>query len=75
LPRRGSLLALQTLAAVSPKRAPIEELEPTGWRVAADALMAALKTMQDPVRRELSIRALHAMSERGVVAKSAIPAR
>lgn len=70
-----SVLALQTLAAVAPRRAPIEELEPAGWRTAADALVAALKTLQDPVRRELAIRALHALSDRGVVGKTAIPER
>lgn len=70
-----SLLALQTLAAVAPKRAPIEELEPGGYRTAADALVAALKTMTDPVRRELAIRALQGLAERGAVNKTAIPAR
>ncbi len=70
-----SVLALQTLAAVAPRRAPMEELEPAGYRIAADALLSALKTLQDPVRRELAIRALLGLSDRGVVAKTAIPAR
>jgi hypothetical protein len=70
-----STLALQTLAAIAPKRAPVEEVEPGGWRTAADALMTALKSYADPVRRELAIRALHALADRGLVAKTAIPAR
>lgn len=70
-----SMLALQTLSAIAPRRAPIEELEPAGWRTAADAIVAALKTVQDPVRRELAIRALHGLADRGVVARTAIPLR
>lgn len=70
-----STLALQTLAAIAPRRAPIEELEPAGWRAAADAIVAALKTVQDPVRRELAIRALHGLADRGAVARTAIPPR
>ncbi|MGZ3452857.1 MAG: hypothetical protein ACXVEF_24830 [Polyangiales bacterium] len=70
-----STLALQTLAAVAPRRQPIEELEPDAWRVSADALLKALATMQGSVRRELAIRALVGMSERGAVARASIPAR
>lgn len=70
-----STLALQTLAAIAPKRAPIEEVEPGGYRIASDAIVAALKTLHDPVRRELAIRALHGLEGRGVVARAAIPPR
>lgn len=70
-----STLALQTLAAIAPKRAPIEEVEPGAWKTTADALLAGLKLFADPVRRELAIRALHGMVDRGVVARTAIPAR
>lgn len=69
-----STLALQTLAAVVPKRAPIEELEPGAWRVAGDALLAAIGNIQGPGRREVALRALAALAERGAVQKSAIPA-
>lgn len=70
-----SVLALQTLAYVAPRRSPIEELEPAGWRWVADAVSGALKSFQDPVRRELSIRVLHSLVDRGVVARASIPAR
>lgn len=70
-----STLALQTLAAVAPKRAPIEEVEPGAWRICADALLKSLATIQGPVRRELAIRALLGLSERGAVARESIPVR
>jgi hypothetical protein len=70
-----STLALQTIAAVAPKRSPIEEVEPGGWRICADALLKALATIQGPVRRELAIRALLGLSERGAVARASIPVR
>jgi len=70
-----STLALQTLAAVAPKRMAVEELEPGAWRVAGEALLRALGTIQGPVRRELAIRTLVSLADRGAVARSAIPAR
>jgi hypothetical protein len=70
-----STLALQTVAAVAPKRSPIEEVEPGAWRICADALLKALATIQGPVRRELAIRALLGLSERGAVARASIPVR
>jgi hypothetical protein len=70
-----STLALQTLAAVAPVRRPIEELEPEAWRACADGLSNALKTIQGSVRRELAIRALLALAERGVIARDAVPTR
>lgn len=70
-----STLALQTLAAVSPVRKPIEELEPDSWRTCAEGLLAALDTIQGVARRELAIRALHGLAERGAVARDRVPAR
>lgn len=70
-----STLALQTLASIAPKRLPIEELEPGAWRVAGETLVKALSTIQGPARREIALRALHGLAERGAVAPSAIPAR
>lgn len=70
-----STLALQTLAAIAPKRAPIEELEPGAWRSAGEAVLKAIGNIQGPARREVALRALTALAERGAVQKSAIPAR
>lgn len=70
-----STLALQTLVAIAPRRAPIEEVEPGAWRVCGDGLLAALQTIHGAVRRELAIRALHALADRGAVARALIPAR
>jgi len=69
-----STLALQTIAHVAPKRAPIEELEPGAWRTCADGLLAALKTIQGAVRRDLAIAALRALEGRGAVNAASIPA-
>lgn len=68
-------LALQTLATVAEKRSPIEELEPGAWRVAGVALLEALKVIQGPARREVALRALNALADRGAVDRKAIPAR
>lgn len=70
-----STLALQTIAHVAPKRAPIEELEPGAWRTCGEALVAALKNMQGAVRRELAINALRALADRGAVNAASIPPR
>jgi hypothetical protein len=70
-----STLALQTLAHVAPKRAPIEELEPGAWRTCGDGLLTALKTIQGAVRRELAITTLRALVDRGAVNAALIPAR
>ena len=74
LVERGTL-ALQTLAMVAEKRSPIEELEPGAWRVAGAALLEALKVIQGPARREVALRALNALADRGAVDRKAIPAR
>ncbi len=70
-----SVLALQTLSAVSPVRKPIEELEPDSWRTCAEGLVAALGSIQGATRRELAIRALHGLAERGAIARDRVPAR
>ena len=70
-----STLALQTIARVAPKRAPIEELEPGAWRTCAEGILAALKTIQGSVRRDLAITALRAIADRGAVNPESIPAR
>jgi hypothetical protein len=71
-----SMLALQTLAAVAPRRHPIEEVEPGAWRTAAEGILKALATpggIQDPVRRELGIRALLGLVDRGAVKREMVP--
>ncbi len=70
-----STLALQTLAHIAPKRAPIEELEPGAWRTCGEGLLAALKTIQGSVRRDLAIIALRALADRGAVSGASIPAK
>ncbi len=70
-----STLALQTLAAITSKRAPIEELEPGAWRACGEGLLVALKTLEGPMRRELAIRALLGLADRGAVPRSAVPAQ
>jgi hypothetical protein len=70
-----STLALQTLVAVAPRRRPIEEHDPSAWRTCGQALLAALGPLKDAARRELALRVLHALADRGAVAASAIPAR
>jgi hypothetical protein len=70
-----STLALQTLAHVAPKRAPVEELEPGAWRTCADGLLVALKTIQGAARRDLAILTLRALADRGAVTGASIPAR
>lgn len=74
-PVERSTLALETLAAVAPKRAPIEELDPGAWRTCGEGLLSMLKSLVDPVRRELAIRALIGLADRGAVARTAIPER
>ncbi len=70
-----STLALQTIAQVAPKRAPIEEVEPGAWRTCGDGLVAALAKMQGAVRRDLAITALRALADRGAVNAASIPPR
>lgn len=70
-----STLALQTLVAIAPRRTPSEEVEPGAWRVCGDGLLAALQTIHGAVRRDLAIRTLHALADRGAVARASIPAR
>ena len=67
-------LALETIADVAPKQRPIEEVEPTAWRACAQALLAAAPTVRDPARRARLLAALIALSNRGAIDASAIPA-
>jgi hypothetical protein len=70
-----SELALETIIEIAPRRAPVEEAEPTAWRTCADGLLAALKVIQGAPRRALAIRALLVLADRGVVEAGAIPAQ
>jgi len=71
-----STLALQTLAAIAPRRRPIEEVEPGAWRTTAEGILQALLSpngIKDPVRRELGIRTLIGLSERGAIKRELVP--
>ncbi|MEO7095502.1 MAG: hypothetical protein ABI175_19760 [Polyangiales bacterium] len=68
-----STLALETIAEVAPVRAPIEEAEPPAWKECAVALLAALKTIQGTPRRELAIRALLGLADRGAIDHALVP--
>jgi hypothetical protein len=67
-----STLALETIAEVAPIRAPIEEAEPPAWKECAVSLLAALKTIKGP-RRELAIRALLGLADRGAIDRALVP--
>jgi hypothetical protein len=66
-------LALQTIADVAPKQAPIEEAEPTAWRACGEGLLVAAPTIRDATRRKLLIVALLALADRGALDRTAIP--
>ena len=68
-------LALQTIADVAPKQAPVEEVEPTAWRACGEGLLAAAPTIRDVARRKLLITALLALADRGALERSAIPSQ
>ncbi|GAC1585556.1 MAG: hypothetical protein NVS3B20_27590 [Polyangiales bacterium] len=68
-------LALQTLAQVVSRRSPVEEIAPGDWRTCAEGLLRGLDTVKGSVRRELMIRVLLSLEERGVVRADQVPAR
>ena len=68
-----STLALQTLAAVASRRAPIEEHDPSAWGACGRVLIAAMKTIGEPVRRGLVRRVLGGIVERGAVEAGEVP--
>ena len=73
----GGLLgseAMETILAVAPRRAPIEEAEPTAWSVCAQGLLIVAPTIHDAVRRQLLARTLDALAERGAIAPTSVPA-
>ena len=61
------------LAAIAPRRAPIEEVEPGAWRPCAEMLQKSLSTIHGGVRRELVIRTLLSLVDRGVVKREDVP--
>jgi hypothetical protein len=67
--------ALETIATLAPKRAPVEEVEPTAWRACGEGLLAAAPTIRDVERRKLLIVALLALADRGALERSAVPAQ
>ena len=68
-----STLALETIAEVAPIRAPIEEAEPPAWKECAAAVLAALQAIHGTPRRELAIRALLGLADRGAIDRALVP--
>ncbi|MBK7400498.1 MAG: hypothetical protein IPJ34_30660 [Myxococcales bacterium] len=67
-----SVLALDTLATLAGQRTQLEELEPGAWRACATALVGALSGMPKP-RRDVAVRALLGMADRGAIARKDVP--
>ncbi|GAC1372102.1 MAG: hypothetical protein NVSMB47_20230 [Polyangiales bacterium] len=66
--------ALETLLDVAPRRAPIEEAEPTAWRSCAQGLLVVAPTVRDAARRRLLVRTLDALADRGAIDPASVPA-
>ena len=64
---------VDTLLALAPKRAPIEEVQPDAWRTCAETLLVALKTTPLGARRAQVIRALIVLADRGAIDRALVP--
>lgn len=68
-------LALQTLAAIAPRRHAVEETDPDAWVTAAGFLKKAISVTEEPTRRELMLRTLIGLADRGAVDRQSLPPR
>jgi hypothetical protein len=69
------LLALQTLATLAPRRAPVEQADPDAWSEAARRLTANLASITEPTRRELVLSILVSLDGRVPIERAKLPAR
>ncbi|MFI5296996.1 MAG: hypothetical protein ACHREM_02770 [Polyangiales bacterium] len=70
-----STIALQTLAAVASKRAQREEDDVEAWRRCADALIASNASFANGARRELLLRTLLGLADRGAIDRAKVPTK
>lgn len=71
----GATVALQTLASITPKRAQREEDDTDAWKRCGDALLAGSAAFTVGARRELWMRALLGLADRGAIDRAKVPAK